>query len=878
MVMNEEGSPPQLKSANWLEIVFDSNPLGISLINLDARIIHANPAYCVMLGFTLEELRTKTLQDITYPEDRQQSLWLRSVRTQEQPQRFQKRYVRKDGQIIWVDVQARVILGEDRQPVYGLAIVEDITEQKLAYQEISEAREELQRVLDMSPECIWSAEYDRAGDDFQFRYVSPSMEEVFGLSVSTILSQPYSIPNAVHPDDRQMWQENSTKASRADFDADEMEYRIIRPDGEIRWVRDSIRVTHLSDTKIRLDGVTADITERKRRDEELRISEARNRALTEAIPDMIFEINRKGQVEHFKPSKKIAPFYPPEEFLGKTLEEFLPAPLGNTLMQAIERTFHSGEPQTLEYDIEKERSHRDLESRFVLHDENKVIEIVRDISDRKQAERELQKRDIVLEAVASVSHKLVRSTQWQDVIDEVLEQLTKAIGMERARLFENSFVNGEWFTSIRYEWVTPGLQPLIGIPLLQNFSYWSVYDGGLVDELIQNHIIKGHVRDFADQNTQNALRLLEVKSIILLPILAQGDWWGLLIFDTCTNEHVWSVAEEDALKTAAIIIGAAVQRWQIEETLHEAQQRYRTLVDTSPDAIIYTDETWNILLANPQAALHFGFDHEDALENRNLTELIVPDERERLKEVAPQLYEKGVLRNVAYTCLRKPGTRFPAEFSFSTVWDAAENVKGFVVIHRDITERKIADSALTDMVTQMQDYTHILKQRANISNLYTELIGKLQFCTEPGEVFEMFTDYMEKIFPEQNGALYIEEEEEELYSAVSAWGRLTPKAASFRYEDCIALHTGQVHLVYDRHARQRCAHIHADSYICIPVSYHNKILGIINLQNLAIDNPTLAWQQQFLGQIAESLALILSNIALQKKIEPASPSWPFNLP
>lgn len=876
--MGKASLSPQLAVDGWLEIVFETNPLGIALIDLEARIVRANPAYCVMLGYSLDELRSKTVQDITHPDDRQKSLWLKSPRTQEHPQRFQKRYVRKDGQIIWVDVMARVILGEDRQPICGLSMVEDITAQKEAYQEISQTREELQRVLDMSPECIWSADIDGIGNDFRFRYVSPSMEDVFGLSISEILNNPISIPNVVHPEDRSQWQKTQMEIAQGRSIVDDPGYRIIRPDGEIRWLKDSIRATRISPSKIRLDGVTSDMTEWKRREEELRRSEARNRALTEAIPDMIFEIDREGKIEHFKPSKRVPPLVPPEEFLGKSFEEFLPIPLGTTLKQAIERTFLSGETQTLEYMIEREKECRDLESRFILHDEHKVIEIVRDISDRKRTERDLQKRDKVLEAVASASHKLLHSTNLQEVIVEVLEQLTKAIGMERARLFQNSFVHGKWYASIRYEWVMPGLQSLMSVPWLQNFDYQTVYNEELFSRLTENRIIKGHIRDFTDQITQNALRLLEVKSIILLPIISQGDFWGLLVFDSCTVEHEWSVAEEDALKTAAVIIGGAVQRWQIEESLREAQQRYRTLVDTSPDAIIYTDVDWNILLANRQAALHFGYESEDALENRNLAELIVTEERERLNGDIPQLYNKGILRNVAYTCLRRPGTRFPAEFSFSTMRESSGNIIGFVVIHRDITERKIAESALNDMVTQMQDYTQNLKHRAQFANLYTEMVGKLQYCTDFPEIYEIFGQYMERIFQAQAGVLYFANEKMDLYEAVSKWGKISLNEECFDRGKCLALQSGQIHLVPDRHVRQRCDHTQADSYICIPIIYHRNILGIIHLQNLAIDNPTLAWQQQFLGQIAESMALIITNISLQKKIGTAPASWPFNFP
>ncbi len=120
-------------------------------------------------------------------------------------------------------------------------------------------------------------------------------------------------------------------------------------------------------------------------------SEAINRALLAAIPDMMFRMDRDGTYLDFLPAKGQEPLVPPGEFIGRKVHDVLPEELADQSLDYIKRALQSGETQAFEYELPIEGGLRNYEARIVVSGVDEVLAIVRDVTERKRAEQALEK-------------------------------------------------------------------------------------------------------------------------------------------------------------------------------------------------------------------------------------------------------------------------------------------------------------------------------------------------------------------------------------------------------------------------------------------------------------------------------------------------------
>ena len=131
--------------------------------------------------------------------------------------------------------------------------------------------------------------------------------------------------------------------------------------------------------------------EQERRLHQLRASEQRMRALLDAIPDNMYRVDREGRYLDHSAAIPEDLVLPPEELNRSSIPEVLPGPIAEILMDGVRRALETGTIVTVEYRIQRSRGLRDVESRIVRSGEDEVVIIVRDITERKQAEAELDR-------------------------------------------------------------------------------------------------------------------------------------------------------------------------------------------------------------------------------------------------------------------------------------------------------------------------------------------------------------------------------------------------------------------------------------------------------------------------------------------------------
>jgi PAS domain S-box-containing protein len=128
--------------------------------------------------------------------------------------------------------------------------------------------------------------------------------------------------------------------------------------------------------------------ELKQKTQELQAREAENRAILDAIPDLMFQVNKDGVLLDYRAAKDDGMAMVPGEFLGKRVHEVMPTEIAEQIMRCAEWVLQAGEVGVLEYQLPVRGDVRDYEARVVaLAEEDKVLAIVRDITERKEIER-----------------------------------------------------------------------------------------------------------------------------------------------------------------------------------------------------------------------------------------------------------------------------------------------------------------------------------------------------------------------------------------------------------------------------------------------------------------------------------------------------------
>jgi PAS domain S-box-containing protein len=177
----------------------------------------------------------------------------------------------------------------------------------------------------------------------------------------------------------------------------------LRADGSVEWLRWAVRPWHKEDGSI--GGIcmfTEVITDRKQTEIALRESEARFRAMFQALPDLFFRIGADGTILEYQTSQLQDLCFPPEVFLGRQMQEVLPPPVNQQLYRAVQQALATDSVVSVEYTLPGQAGGKTFEARIVRLQADQAIFISRNITDRKQAEMALRESEARFQAMFRV--------------------------------------------------------------------------------------------------------------------------------------------------------------------------------------------------------------------------------------------------------------------------------------------------------------------------------------------------------------------------------------------------------------------------------------------------------------------------------------------
>jgi len=245
----------------------------------------------------------------------------------------------------------------------------------------------LSKIAANLPGMIFQFLQQQDGAEFLL-YVSSGCRELYELEPEVIQADFRVLHHMIHPNDVEAFK-TSLAVAVATLTPWRWEGRMITPSGKLKWIQGASQLERQANGDLLWEGLVMDITDRKQAEEQLRTSERRYKAILDAIPDLMFRINRDGEYLDQKDDGANV-VLSRQEIIGKNLRDLLPSDVAVIGQEAIAKTLSSHDLQICEYQLPSPLGMRDYEARLVVSGPDEVLAIVRDITERKQAEAHLQ--------------------------------------------------------------------------------------------------------------------------------------------------------------------------------------------------------------------------------------------------------------------------------------------------------------------------------------------------------------------------------------------------------------------------------------------------------------------------------------------------------
>ncbi len=195
--------------------------------------------------------------------------------------------------------------------------------------------------------------------------------------------------------------------------------------------------------------------------------------------------------------------------------------------------------------------------------------------------------DRLITAVTLITETLRHARSWERPVGRILRYLGDAARVSRVCLYQKTVkLESDEAVSLRFEWVGEHGRPLLERLDCQTFFMSSRGFSRWREMLAQDRILCGNVDSLPDSE-RRLLEPIGLQSILIVPVFIRGDWWGYLGLDNFDRHRAWDALEQQALKTAASVLGGAIERTLLEDSERDTREQLDHMLGVMP-ALLYT--------------------------------------------------------------------------------------------------------------------------------------------------------------------------------------------------------------------------------------------------------------------------------------------------
>ena len=676
--------------------IFEDATVGMARTDPEGRFLLANTAYQTMLGYSMDELRDLTLEAVTHPGDwdRHRELFHKMIAGEIPSFDIQKRYIRKDGSVLWVHASDSAVFDAEGNLRFAQAITRDIDLIKRSEEALRESEAELAEAQAIAHVGSWS--WDLGSDEIRW---SAELFRIYGLEPGTPLKYEDFLAR-LPAEDRQRV---SAIVERALETGEPFGYQheLIRPDGSVRNIQARGRVLiDESGRPYRMAGTGQDVTNRVRVERELRRSSESYRMLAENVNEMIIRFTPDGTIAYASPAALRILGYAPDEVVGRGGREFLHPDDLEQVVEAHRDMLHGTDPPAVLCRMLHKDGHAvwmETTTRAVRDPETgeveSIVAVSRDVTENVRAARTSR----VLHEVAMAANE---ADSARDALQTALALVCEHTGWPYGHAHVPTSEALGQLGSLDIWHVDDSsrharLRAVMGMTGVSDSE--SILGGALEGGMVQ---WCSDVHEDPRFKRHAMARHLGIRSAFAFPIRSGDETIAVLeFFSEKTEERDETMVR--LLDNIGGQLGEVLRRKRAEQALRASEERFRALAESANEAIVTVDERGIIVHCNPSTERIFGYSCDELL-GLPIDRILVERRTNGGQGGFHAFVDEGehlTGRTIELTGRRKDGNQIPLEMSLAS-WQT-EDGSFLTGILRDITSRKAAEAALAEKMEEL---------------------------------------------------------------------------------------------------------------------------------------------------------------------------------